>query len=1689
MGNAGVGGWRNRFIAALLRALASAAAMLALLVLALPARAAFNNTTPRKTFAGTHNYVMTGGTLRRYDNGTDPCAIVPGNSSTGTVSGIPGGSTILGAYLYWGGSGSTPDYTVTFAGNSITAGASGQFTEVYGTKNFFGGYYDVTSMVTGNGSYTFAGLAVDTGEPYCSGQNVLSAWALVVVYSNASEPYRYTRIYDGLQLFRGSAVTTTQSGFRVPDLQDGKVSIVTWEGDPDAGTSFPYQGYTEALSFDGNGLTNAGCDGTDNMYNSTMGTPSSCVSTLYGVDIDTFDVTPWLYEGQSSATIDYSSGNDAVFLSTQVISTTNTPVADLGITKVHNGTDFTAGQNGSYNIVVHNYGPEIATGTATVTDEMPVGMTFASGTGTGWTCSVADPDGAGPLRNTVTCNNSAPSIAIGADLPTLTITVAVDGTAAASTDNTATVTHPMFDGTGGNSTATDTVTVKRSDLSNSAKSVVDLNGGTVQPGDTLEYTITLTESGGQIAASGVSVVDDLAANLGNLLVVSIPAGSTDNSIGSGGANGTGQVNITGITVPTSGSVSIVFDATVAGDALVGDTVDNSATITNPSGPGATKAAPQQTIPDPAPPASGNKVLYVYDNQSAPNQSLLRTPQPTDTAGSNYILIDRNSSKSWPLTATIPTGQSLALPAQTVTVVLRMRSDGSNAGINRPTTVDLLDGASVIGTSGNININSNTIASKTYSVTIPATTIAAGSGLNLRVNEGNSGNNVRRVRVYARNSPANISTVSFNSNTVVNVDSVSVYSAAYPSTATTTEWSPGDTMYIRADVSDPFGGYDVSAATLTLKDGGNNTVVNAVAMPAATSPIYSSGTANRIFEYPYVVPASPVYGTYSASVIADEGSEGTVNHTRAATFTASPKALTIAKSHSGDFIAAANNSYTLTVSNTGGSTVTGTTTVKDTLATGLTFVSGTGTGWSCSAAGQLVTCTSSTSIPASSSMAPITLTVAVAGNMGTSVANQASVGNSTVGGGIQKPGNTDNAAIRHPDLSISTKAVSDLNGGDANPGDTLRYTITLKESAGYGASNVTVIDALPTGLTGLTGLNTGLSTCSGTPSVVGSTLTITGVTLAGGANCLLVFDVQVDGSAGAGLVIDNVATVDNPGGSDAAPNASITVSASQVAASGNKVLYVYANDTMTRVPQSTSATNTTASGVSVYHDFLLPAVSGALNITAGSTINIDLWLARTGSITTIDRSVYVKLFKRVGVTDTQIGGNSATKTFNSTTLALQQFTITAPSFGNAGNLAAGDQLVLRIYNISDTGGNDRTVLFEQLNSGTGSTVTISTPTVVNVDSVTIYSAAYPAVTQATSYGQGETLYVRATTSDPFGFADISGGSIAIKNPGGTTVASATLVNGTHTVSTSGATRVYEYAYTVPASAPVGSWTATVTANEGSEGTITDNGNGTFPVGGKITLRKTWGAGATAGNAVTLAITGGTSAVAGSSSAPSTLTPATANGATGATITLTEAYTTGAAGDYTTTLACSKDSDSTTVTPSGTGLSRTITMPADSVTCTYTNSKTVPLTVVKLVSTYSDPVNGTTLPKAIPGAIVEYQIIVTNPAATAADNNTVVVTDQVPLNMDLGVVDIGGPGSGPVLYVDGSPPSGLTYTFTSLSNAADDITFSNDGGATWTYVPAPNGDGVDPAVTHVRINPKGAFSPNNAQFTIKLRMRVE
>jgi hypothetical protein len=156
----------------------------------------------------------------------------------------------------------------------------------------------------------------------------------------------------------------------------------------------------------------------------------------------------------------------------------------------------------------------------------------------------------------------------------------------------------------------------------------------------------------------------------------------------------------------------------------------------------------------------------------------------------------------------------------------------------------------------------------------------------------------------------------------------------------------------------------------------------------------------------------------------------------------------------------------------------------------------------------------------------------------------------------------------------------------------------------------------------------------------------------------------------------------------------------------------------------------------------------------------------------------------------------------------------------------------------------------------------------------------------------------------------------------------------------------------------------------------------------------------------------------------------------------------------------------------------------VTPAFVNLKTVQVT--------SDPINGTTNPKLIPGAYALYTVQITNTAAGSPDSNSVFIYDPVPANTTLFVGNLGAVGSGPVAFTDGTPASGLTYTFTSLASTTDDVDFSNNGGVSYAYTPVPDGSGFDANVTNIRINPKGVFAAaggSNPYFQVSFRVKVK
>lgn len=189
-------------------------------------------------------------------------------------------------------------------------------------------------------------------------------------------------------------------------------------------------------------------------------------------------------------------------------------------------------------------------------------------------------------------------------------------------------------------------------------------------------------------------------------------------------------------------------------------------------------------------------------------------------------------------------------------------------------------------------------------------------------------------------------------------------------------------------------------------------------------------------------------------------------------------------------------------------------------------------------------------------------------------------------------------------------------------------------------------------------------------------------------------------------------------------------------------------------------------------------------------------------------------------------------------------------------------------------------------------------------------------------------------------------------------------------------------------------------------------------------------------------------------------------------------------YTSAMTCTNAfTGSSTALPSAVGGTVTPQM-GDVISCTITNTRraaNVTLTLVKTSSVISDPVNGSTNPKMIPGSIVLYSILVSNTGQTAVDNNSVLLIDSLPSQMRVGT-------AATPTFTQGSPTSGLTF------NATNDIRYSNSGTAPTTfagctYTPTM---AYDPAVKFVCVNPKGTMAGSTGtppNFTISFRAQMQ
>ena len=261
-------------------------------------------------------------------------------------------------------------------------------------------------------------------------------------------------------------------------------------------------------------------------------------------------------------------------------------IADLVVTKADNvggsssGAVGTAipGQQMTYTIMVTNNGPSDVTG-ATIADSLPAGIssaTFtasATGGATGFKAS-----GSGSI------NDTAVNMPVGSTV-TYTVTANVNSAATGTLSNTATASLPagFTDPQPSNNSATDsdnltpTADLSITKVDNHGGSSVANTVGNVVKGQTITYTIVVTNTGPS-AATGTAIVDTLPASVASDNFTAVATGGATGFT----ATGSGNISDANVTLPAGSTVTYTVVATISATTTA-TTLSNTATVTAGAG--------------------------------------------------------------------------------------------------------------------------------------------------------------------------------------------------------------------------------------------------------------------------------------------------------------------------------------------------------------------------------------------------------------------------------------------------------------------------------------------------------------------------------------------------------------------------------------------------------------------------------------------------------------------------------------------------------------------------------------------------------------------------------------------------------------------------------------------------------------------------------------------------------------------------------------------------------------------------------------------------------------------------------------------------------------------------------------------------------------------------------------------------
>jgi len=143
-------------------------------------------------------------------------------------------------------------------------------------------------------------------------------------------------------------------------------------------------------------------------------------------------------------------------------------------------------------------------------------------------------------------------------------------------------------------------------------------------------------------------------------------------------------------------------------------------------------------------------------------------------------------------------------------------------------------------------------------------VAAGQALSFSVSNAQSGV-AFRVRYDSAASPSKIV---LPTSTVIAVPSLSLYDAPYPGGVPVTQVTAGATCYVRALVTDPFGAYDITGATLSIGLKGRG---GPDSQSLDDAHVVASNAWSKTYESAWDAPAFTAEAQFG--LVAHEGSEG------------------------------------------------------------------------------------------------------------------------------------------------------------------------------------------------------------------------------------------------------------------------------------------------------------------------------------------------------------------------------------------------------------------------------------------------------------------------------------------------------------------------------------------------------------------------------------------------------------------------------------------------------------------------------------------------------------------------------------------------------------------------------------------------------------------------------------------------